>query len=365
MRAVEQKCWRFLLSILNHDNCVHLHQIADFFECAPLKISAWRIIQESKPGYGATPNHMVSSMQVNARNARQGHGLTGPGEVETFSKSEKGKAPGYGHDDDSDDEEAEFSIFTATTPTGFGTNESVIPGEGLLSSVNKRYDHFVHPDKLPAGTPAAQVVKAWSFRLQEVFAECCDYSDINIAQHADMSALASTRSETESVQPSEVGSVHQQNHHQQEVHRHISAFSEAADQTESTPSRHSSVPTPVLSHPQASLNDSEVSWRPTHDLKSPGEKFDAIPEPSEEGGQYEGEYAENFEGSIHSSNSLVDWRSVLTDFYVANNLTEKIRGIDAILGAWQGRELDMMEVLHEKYKVPFDDQLREKLSRCA
>ena len=61
--------------------------------------------------------------------------------------------------------------------------------------------------------------------------------------------------------------------------------------------------------------------------------------------------------------SKIDWRYELTKFYVANNLQEKIQSIDAILEAWRGREIDMMEVLHDKYKVHFDENLRDKLSQ--
>lgn len=59
----------------------------------------------------------------------------------------------------------------------------------------------------------------------------------------------------------------------------------------------------------------------------------------------------------------LDWRAELTRFYEANNLQEKVQSIDAILEAWQGRELDMMEVLHDKYEVYFDEDLRDRLSQ--
>lgn len=344
LRAVEQKCWRFLLSIVNQENCVQLHQIADFFECAPLKISAWRIIQESKPGYGSAPDHMISSMRVNANSANmhRSHGLTGPGEMDALSNQD------HGHDDDSDDEDdAEFSIFTATTPTGL---QSDMPDEGLLGSINKRYDHYIHPDKLPKGTPAAQVVKAWSFRLQEVFAECCDQdSSMNIVEHAEMSAAASVRSDTENVMEEE------------DVQRQISAFSDGsfAEKAMSTQSNN----TPILSPPRKSVVGSQRA--PRAGRKSAAVKFSSVKETSEvsvDGRAHEEElHQEN--GGDYSNMSPLDWRVELTNFYIANNLEEKIQSIDAILEAWHGRELDMMEVLHDKYNVHFDEDLRNRLSQ--
>ena len=353
LRTVEQKCWRFLLSIVNHDNCVHLHQIADFFECAPLKISAWRIIQESKPGYSAAPNHMISSMQVNANNAKMqahGHGLTGPGELNGAMFKQGG-----GHDDDDSDEDddAEFSIFTGTTPTGVtGAEQSDAPDEGLLGSISKRYDHYVHPDKLPKGTPAAQVVKAWSFRLQEVFAECCNHdSDINMAEHAGMCAQASNRSETESQHESVGG----------EVERQFSAFSDGNSTFADRPISTQSNKTPILFQPRGGQRSNP---RPSVAKKnSPyprGSHMQHVTPSVEEGKEDEKDEEEEEEEEVLTP---LDWRAELTRFYEANNLQEKVQSIDAILEAWQGRELDMMEVLHDKYEVYFDEDLRDRLSQ--
>ena len=332
LRGVEQKCWRFLLSIVNHENCVKLHQIADFFECAPLKISAWRIIQESKPGYSSAPTHMINTMQANANNANiRGHGLTGPGEMDAMSHQNE-------DNDDSDDDDAEFSIFTATTPTGYnGGSQSELADEGLLGSINKRYDHYVHPDKLPKGTPAIQVIKAWSFRLQEVFAECCGDSNLTIAEHAaGMSVAESKKSDTESVQ-------------EEDVKRQISSFSVATER----PAGDSGNETPILTQPLPKR-------KPRDEKNSPGlVRFKQVPENNE---NLEENRVHQEEQDHHASNS-VDWKEELTKFYIANNLKDKIQSIDTILEAWHGRELDMMEVLHDKYNVMFDEDLRNRLSQ--
>lgn len=361
LRVVEQKCWRFLLSIVSHENCVQLHQLADFFECAPLKISAWRIIQESKPGYSAAPSHMINSMQVNGSNAyaRRSHGLTGPGEMNTLPNHNTQD------DDDSDDDEAEFSIFTGTTQIVSGTEQSEVPGEGLLTSVSKRYDHYVHPDKLPKGTPALQVVKAWSFRLQEVFAECCDRNEdmMSIAQHAGLSAAASHKSETES------------EHTESEVRRSLSAFSDTSSVANRVMSNPTSSSTPVLSQqPRPSVSHTRrtprgdkpsqqhQAHRSSQFQKNDETRFYEEEEEGEE--EQEPQRASTRKSSPPStlSHPPLDWRQELTDFYTANNLHEKIQSIDAILEAWNGRELDMMEVLHDKYRIDFDDRLRDRLS---
>lgn len=335
LRDLEQKCWRFLLSIVNKENCAQLHQIADFFECAPLKISAWRLIQESKPGYGSAPDHMANSMEINSINARlRGHGLTGPGEMDVLSSQN------IHDDDDSDDDEGEFSIFSGTTPTGFsGGHGSVVPDEGLLGSINKRYDHYVHPNKLPKGTPAAQVVKAWAFRLHEVFIECHGGNGLTIAEHAGMSADASNNSENESGQ--------------QEVQHQISTFSIVSDGL--TTGQMVGNVTPIL--PQS------LPKRKTPEDKKASVKFSNLKENVENVDNNSAQKEVRKEDSYKFKDADVDWKEELSKFYVANNLEDKLQSIDAILEAWHGRELDMMEVLHDKYDVEFDDELRKRLSQ--
>lgn len=386
LRVVEQKCWRFLLSIVNQENCVQLHQIADFFECAPLKISAWRIIQESKPGYSAAPTHMISSMRVSGNNtqARRSHGLTGPGEMDTMSNQP------HNHDDDSDDDDVEFSIFSGNTPALTEQSEEV--GEGLLGSVNKRYDHFIHPDKLPKGTPALQVVKAWSLRLQEVFAECCDYAeDMTIADHAQAAASQKGESEHDRAQEEE-------NEHEQ---RPISTFSDTsgANRVMGNPTP-SSNGTPIMTQPHPSSVQAKqhpVSRSAHRESKAPSRlarqsraqqpEVSVTEEDTEETHHQHDEQERQHQHQLdqhhhHQQNhhqdedrdqdkytssstpsAPLDWRQELTDFYIANNLHEKIQSIDAILEAWHGRELDMMEVLHDKYRVEFDDHTRDRLSQ--
>ena len=169
------------MSIVNTDNCEQLHSLADYFDCAPLKVTAWRLLQETRPGYSSAPAELLETMNALVANrrgasAKYGHGLTGPGE----NPDPLGEDGGEGDEDSDGGEEGDiFSIFTSTSP---GANAQ----EGLLSSSLRKYSHYVRPDQLPRGTPAAEVVRAWAFRLQEVYNECCEGG-------ADMSAYARDR----------------------------------------------------------------------------------------------------------------------------------------------------------------------------
>jgi hypothetical protein len=47
MQKLEQQCWRYLMTVIDAEtNCEKLHELADRYDCPPLKLAAWRILQE-------------------------------------------------------------------------------------------------------------------------------------------------------------------------------------------------------------------------------------------------------------------------------------------------------------------------------
>ena len=47
MQKLEQQCWRYLMTVIDPDTNVEiLHELADRYDCPPLKLAAWRILQE-------------------------------------------------------------------------------------------------------------------------------------------------------------------------------------------------------------------------------------------------------------------------------------------------------------------------------
>jgi hypothetical protein len=47
MQKLEQQCWRFLMGALDAEtNAEHLHDLADRYDCPPLKLGAWRLLQQ-------------------------------------------------------------------------------------------------------------------------------------------------------------------------------------------------------------------------------------------------------------------------------------------------------------------------------
>ena len=198
-------------------------------------------------------------------------------------------------DDDSDDEVP--SLFTT---------------EG---GDNRRH---VAPDQLPPNAPAAEVVRAWRYRLEEVYSMCRVYeeekSEIASVQSSQQLPFA-TRSPTASIPM-----------------RHISEVSLASragrgsTQQPLSPSRSTlSAPPPVILEHQPS----NISARASN----------------------------NEEEESHG----INWREELITFYTEQGLPEKIDSIDNILNTWRGREKHMLEVLYAKYEVPFPQALIDKL----
>ena len=212
MQKLEQQCWRFLMTIIDPEtNCEKLHELADRFDCPPLKLAAWRILQETRPGYGSSPNASKLLKGGAASHAQQQAvkrilgvtGLTGPGEpgfssMVTLSKAEEEFPPGGGEGDgnnhagvheDGDGMQkrsSQLGPFLSVFDDGAsdqeededegGDDNSEVASDdehGVLYRKRgvKRKGHgkepaYSDPDQLDASATAADVIKAWSSRLK-------------------------------------------------------------------------------------------------------------------------------------------------------------------------------------------------------
>eukprot|EP01033_Poteriospumella_lacustris_P000902 gene902-651_t len=79
MHKLEQQIWRYLITILNERNCDLFHELADRYDCPPLKLAAWRLLKEKIPGLGNFPTKKVLIEAARARShVLNGTGLIGP-----------------------------------------------------------------------------------------------------------------------------------------------------------------------------------------------------------------------------------------------------------------------------------------------
>jgi hypothetical protein len=50
LAELENQCWAIMMKSLTTDNAPKLHELADRYDCAPLKLAAWRVIQQAQLG---------------------------------------------------------------------------------------------------------------------------------------------------------------------------------------------------------------------------------------------------------------------------------------------------------------------------
>jgi hypothetical protein len=133
-----------MMTVIDQSNCLILHEFADRYDCPALKLTAWRMIQESTPAYAAMPSLLFESVSALVS---PGSGLTGP--AETFQHHLRGEI----------DEEEELPSILNPLENDF------IAGEGVRGG-------YPQPDELPPDASAIDVVRAWAFRLQDVYEQC-------------------------------------------------------------------------------------------------------------------------------------------------------------------------------------------------
>lgn len=402
-----------------------MHQLADFFDCTPLKLTAWRVIQENKPGYSTAPAEILQALSTGSKGATQdvlkgprkrfiGHGLIGPGERIYGANYDDQVSGKYMHEDSDDEEEGTVSIFN-TTISGDPA------GEGLLSSGQKRFDYYVRPDQLPKGAPAKEVVRSWAFRLQQVYQECCEQHGISPEQmnqlltnqqnpHPSQSSAVVQPGNQSSPPRSSVASFQQgqRRTNPPSVNRmpsldRISDISDPPQQEQtpqrSTPQRLSSRPTltPQLSTGSLSSQTRTGGIAMTGGRGSVAQGRSMYPETIEEKETDSVSTEEKDESAstpaitkqpfqthtpttttaprpstirststpyvVASSKSTVsiDWREELRKFYISRGLMDKLDSLDTILTAWEGKEKEMIEALYGKYQMKIPSDLQQKL----
>jgi len=170
LQALEESIWIFLMKIVDPNNAEQLHTLADRYDCPPLKLSAWRIMQESIPGYSSLPASILAASA--AAGALKGTGLTGPGDPDFLSNQPRELAAPGVDVDHVDDMPSIFTHFSPPPPTDDEDNP-----EGDDESENDEHSasehkEFSNPSELPSTATASELVKAWSARLQEVYQKC-------------------------------------------------------------------------------------------------------------------------------------------------------------------------------------------------
>lgn len=176
LQGLEESIWIFLMKIVDPYNCKQLHDLADRYDCPPLKLSALKVLNESIPAYSSLPSSIMAA--TGAAGVLKGTGLTGPGEADFLSNLPPTQnQPGAHPDEIMDELPSIFSQFSPPPPSaGDGDDEDESALDELMGETKhktrvERRD-YLHPKELPQTASASDLVKAWSARLQDVLQMC-------------------------------------------------------------------------------------------------------------------------------------------------------------------------------------------------
>ncbi len=153
MTKLEQHCWQYLLGIVNSSNCLVLHELADRYDCPPLKLSAWRTIHESAPGYNNLPSRLIET--ISSSLVSPDNGLTGP--IDTLNTNN------YGNQSVNDYSVNDYDELFSDN------DEDNVPM--IFGNYSNQHD-FVHPSDLPKNSSAADVIRSWAIHLSNVYNQC-------------------------------------------------------------------------------------------------------------------------------------------------------------------------------------------------
>jgi len=163
LHGLEQSVWIFLMKAIDEYNCNRLHELADRYDCPPLKLAAWRYIQQAISG--PTKHLDLSSKKSNYK----GTGLTGPGEPSFYRNVSL---------QERSDEQRHMNELVASLG-GIISAHSLAQEAELGDEEDKEQDA---DDKesidlnisVDPSLDAVSFVKAWSKRLTAVYDDCMD-----------------------------------------------------------------------------------------------------------------------------------------------------------------------------------------------
>lgn len=185
MEELEQHCWAYCLKVVSKENCSDLHELADKYSCAPLKLAAWRTLQQSAPGYAANPERTL--LVSGADMVGSGHGFTGPGEKliknledSGFKKQDKSNTDErksrfgtFDFDDEDEDEDGEDRENNSPSKQFYDSPKNRKTRISVLAHHHPEEAKQITPlNELVANAEASAIVAAWSVRLQEVYERC-------------------------------------------------------------------------------------------------------------------------------------------------------------------------------------------------
>jgi hypothetical protein len=298
LHGLEQSVWIFLMKAIDARNCNHLHELADRYDCPPLKLAAWRYIQQAISG----PSKHFNDKDL--KKIHKGTGLTGPGETSFYRNVTMQERT-----------DEQRSLADAVSKYGGIISAHTRPKDldNLGDDEDKQQDSADERESvdlnqsIDGNLGAADFVKAWSRRLNAVYEDCM------VSPHELRAGADTTMGSSSSPQRTMV-----MNSRARDSGAGLSQPADAASNTVGAGSF--TLPPP----PRAAAGTTDRR------KKAP-------------------------------SSGDIDWHSELKGFYLGINLAEKLPFLDEILQANAGREEQMLSHLIMKYKRVIPQSLANHL----
>lgn len=327
---------------LDTTNCAVLHELADKYDCPPLKLAAWKMLQTQVPDMDSFPSrgHLQRTLLPDGQRRIKGTGLTGPGDPHFATMGVKRSQVKF-LDQEPSEHEDEGEEPNPDRPSVFDDFEDEDEDDAATTAL----------EDLDPAAPATEVIMAWARRLKAVYATCVP---IEALDDVDMSRLRldetapnvkmktiprdrdRDRTDASAASLSPVNNRHAlvRKPSAQQV-LGVTSVSSSAAAAPTTPKS----PAP----PRSPVPNAPAPMRPNVN-PTPSPAMASAPK------QY-------------SSARNINWPEELERFYIAMNMPEKVGGIKTILNTWAGKEDIMLSSLIEKYESTMPKSLLTRLEQ--
>ena len=177
LHGLEQSIWIFLMKAIDANNCNRLHELADRYDCPPLKLAAWRFIQQAISG-------PTKHIDLSKKSTYKGTGLTGPGEPSFYRNVTLQERAD--EERQMNERVAEMEGIISAHMTSRGPDADLGDEEDKQQDdedENASVDLNVSVDR---NLDASSFVKAWSKRLNSVYDDCMEVNDADGSQAETM-----------------------------------------------------------------------------------------------------------------------------------------------------------------------------------
>lgn len=361
MQQLEQQCWCFLLGCIDSTNCERLHELADVFDCPPLKLCAWKILQESIPGY-SIPANLEDGEE--GKIIVSGNGLTGPCDMYADDSNHQGGDGGYDDDDDEDGnsrfptillmekkEDERMARYEAAEANGDNMEDYEDDQDYDENESDNDMTVPLHPirDGYAIENPSASdVVNAWAKYLKYMYGQCHSYPSYTENYEGDIEVPEETvKRYVENRQYR-----HQRGQHNEDEGTQMeSSVNDGNEKSNSNRTKSSrwfglgggTTTSEQPAEPQAATP------------KSPGRGVRDSP------GRHPNRAMQMGRG--HMSDTTIDWYAELRRFYTGVGMPGKVSELPGIMQSWKGKESLMLDSLIKKYEESIPQELMGHLKR--